>query len=135
VQTLLRSKEFLNHPITQNALLPNGTLPCLEHCSSSPLRQLRRRPLKQLPSQSTSPPPCWTTSPRATLPHSSASNTLAESVSKPLVDVYKDKFNPTPTFDPRASAMFARRAKLTSMRRASSTRSASLWRRICSSQI
>ncbi|KAG6874767.1 hypothetical protein C0992_006626 [Termitomyces sp. T32_za158] len=30
VQTLPRSKEILNHPISQNALLPNGTLPRLE---------------------------------------------------------------------------------------------------------
>ncbi|KAG6875982.1 hypothetical protein C0992_001585, partial [Termitomyces sp. T32_za158] len=48
-----------------------------------------------------------------------ASNTLAEyrswvSVGKPLVEAYKDKFNSTPTFDPRPSAMFARGAKLTS---------------------
>ncbi|KAG6877075.1 hypothetical protein C0993_010462 [Termitomyces sp. T159_Od127] len=44
-----------------------------------------------------------------------ASNTLAEyrswvSVGKPLVEEYKDKFNSTPTFDPRVRAMFARGA-------------------------
>ncbi|KAG6886377.1 hypothetical protein C0992_004320 [Termitomyces sp. T32_za158] len=113
VRTLPRPKETSNHPIPRNALLPNGTLPRLEPRSPSPLRQLGRRPLETPETLKITTVPVNFTASLLDHLHSPdfaafqhASNTLAESVSKPLIDAYKDKFNSTPTFGPRASAMW-----------------------------